>query len=70
VYANHFEVGFSALEFLLDFGQYSPDAGTTLVHTRVVTSPVYAKELLTLLRASIERFETEHGPIEIGGEAP
>jgi hypothetical protein len=69
-YANVFEITFSAREFYLDFAQFSPRTDTTQVHTRIVTGPRYAKDLLILLRASIENFESEHGPIEPGAEAP
>ena len=42
VYANQFEIGFNAFEFLFDFGQvYDEDA--TEAHWRVVTAPAYAK---------------------------
>jgi hypothetical protein len=70
LYANVFEITFSAREFYLDFAQFSPGTATTTVHTRIVTGPRYAKDLLILLRTSIEHFESEHGPIEPGAEAP
>lgn len=38
-YANYFEIGHNAAEFVLDFGQaYSP-AKERRLHTRIVTSP-------------------------------
>ena len=62
-YANFFQTGHNAIEFLIEFGQsYAGDA-RPLLHTRIVTSPAYAKNLLALLSNSIETYESEHGPI-------
>jgi hypothetical protein len=63
-YANYFEVGHNAFEFVFDFGQYHPESESARMHTRVVTGPVYAKLLADLLRDSVQRFEEEHGSIQ------
>ncbi len=62
-YANFFQVGHTAFEFLIDFGQLYPDVRGEQFHTRIVTSPTYAKELLRLLRESIEQYERTYGQI-------
>ncbi|HVQ75962.1 MAG TPA: DUF3467 domain-containing protein [Candidatus Binatia bacterium] len=62
-YANYFEVGHNAVEFLVDCGQFYPDEDAPRVHTRIVTSPVYAKALGEALRQAIERYEAMFGPI-------
>ena len=63
-YANHFEVGFNAFEFLLDFAQdYDSDDSMTLVHTRIVTAPAYAKVFRELLDRTIVEYEAAFGPI-------
>jgi hypothetical protein len=62
-YTNYFEVGHNALEFIVDFGQYHPEATVAQCHTRIVTGPVYAKLLARLLAESIRHHETEHGTI-------
>jgi len=62
-YANYFEVGQNACEFIFDFGQYHPEDDSARMHCRIVTGPAYAKLLAELLRAAIERFEEENGPI-------
>ena len=62
-YANYFEVGHNACEFIFDFGQYHPEDETAHMHSRLVTGPAYAKLLGDLLHAAIERFEKEHGTI-------
>jgi len=64
VYANHFEVGFNAFEFLLDFAQdYYGVEGMTVAHTRIVTAPAYAKLFRGLLDRSIDEYEAAFGPI-------
>ncbi len=62
-YANYFEVGHNAFEFLLDFGQCYPDHQHVRLHTRIVTSPIYAKVLLETLRESLDRYEQTFGTI-------
>jgi Protein of unknown function (DUF3467) len=56
-YANYFQVGHNAFEFLLDFGQFYPESTGVQFHTRIVTGPVYAKALLQILQESIARYE-------------
>ena len=64
VYANHFEVGFNAFEFLLDFAQeYYSVEGMPLAHTRIVTAPAYAKVFRSLLDRSIVEYEAAFGTI-------
>lgn len=63
-YANYFEVGHNAFEFIFDFGQYHPENQGARMHTRIVTGPVYARLLAELLRDAVARFESEHGAIQ------
>jgi len=62
-YANYVRVGHNAFEFLLDFGQFYSE-GRELMHTRIVTSPTYAKVFLDTIRDSIAQYEAAFGPIE------
>jgi hypothetical protein len=62
-YANYFEIGHNAFEFLLDFGQVSPESQRKQFHTRIITGPVYAKALLGILQESIDRYEQAFGAI-------
>jgi hypothetical protein len=64
-YANFFQVGHTAFEFLIDFGQLYPDGTQERLHTRIVTSPTYAQELLRLIRDSIEQYEQTYGKIPV-----
>jgi hypothetical protein len=59
-YANYFEVGHNAFEFLLDFGQIYPeeDSEHMKFHTRIIINPTYAKDLLEILRKSIKEYES------------
>jgi hypothetical protein len=62
-YANFIVVGHNAFEFVFDFGQLYQDKNPAHMHTRIVTTPVYAKAMLEAIRGSIERFEAMHGSI-------
>ena len=62
-YANYFQVGHNAFEFLLDFGQSYLEGGSARYHTRIVTSTAYAKTLLVILQGSIDRYEQNFGGI-------
>lgn len=62
-YANSFRVGYNAYEILIEFGQAYEDESNTRMHTRIVTSPNYAKELLKTLMASINSYEAQFGTI-------
>lgn len=71
-YANHFHVGHNAFEVVLDFGQqYSPGEGGEgrhpRMHTRVVTTPVYARELQQLLESALDDYERKFAPIPARG---
>jgi hypothetical protein len=63
-YTNYFKVGHNAFEFLLDFGQFYPENERAQLHTRIITSPSYAKALLETLQKSIDRFEQTFGTIQ------
>lgn len=62
-YANYFEVGHNAFEFLIDAGQVEPQSGDVQLLSRTALSPVHAKLLARLLNQSIARFERDHHEI-------
>ena len=67
-YANFLKVGYTEHEFLLDFGQSFGQEEPQL-HTRIVTTPAYAKALSRTLHESVEQYEARYGPIpDIGAE--
>jgi hypothetical protein len=65
-YANYFNVGHNALEFVLDFGQHYSENEEAELCTRIITSPAYAKIFMELLLESITKYEMEWGPINQG----
>ncbi len=62
-YANNFKIGHNAFEFVLDFAQFYPGEKEVHPHTRVITSPAYAKALLKTLRESFARYEETYGAV-------
>lgn len=62
-YANYFKVGHNAFEFVFDFGQIYTQGRPAPLHTRIITTPVYAKSLLGLLQESIDQHEQIFGAI-------
>ncbi len=60
-YANYFEVGFNAFEFLLDFSQLYVGEPDSRMQGRIVTSPFYARRLLAVLQGSIRQYEEMYG---------
>jgi hypothetical protein len=64
-YANYFEVGHNAYEFLIDFGQFQPETSDVLLHTRMALGPAHAKLLDQILHDAVAKYEDEHGSIVI-----
>lgn len=62
-YANYFEVGHNAFEFLIDIGQVEPQSGDIRFTSRIAISPVHAKLLSELLGAAVAQFESAYHPI-------
>jgi hypothetical protein len=59
-YANYVEVGHTAFEFVIDFGQRYTDKQAAC-HTRIVTSPVYAHAFLATLGKSLDEHAVRFG---------
>jgi hypothetical protein len=62
-YANAFKVGYNAFEFLLDFGQATPSGDGARFHSRIITSPAFAKAFLETLQESVDEYEKAFGVI-------
>lgn len=63
-YANYFIVGHNAFEFIIDFGQsYEGNTEWQTIHSRIITSPFYAKGLLKTLQDAIVLYEAKFGRI-------
>jgi hypothetical protein len=69
-YANYFEIGNNAFEFLLDFGQTYCDEPGSKMHSRIIVNPLYAKMLLEVLQQSVAQYEQMFGRVatEAGAE--
>lgn len=70
IYTNLALLTHSETEFILDFIFIQPQAPKTKVLTRLVTSPVHAKRLLTALSENIDKYEARFGAISAGEPAP
>lgn len=57
-------------EFFLDFGRIVPNRAEMRVVSRVILSPVHAKQLATALVENIKRYEQQHGAIPVPPPPP
>jgi Protein of unknown function (DUF3467) len=67
-YANYLKIGQNAFEFLFDFGQFYRDGEEPYFHTRIITSPVYAKAFLKVLKDCVKEYERTFSVIPDGEE--
>jgi hypothetical protein len=65
-YANFLKIGQNAFEFVFDFGQHYLDDQEETFHTRIITTPAYAKAFFRVLSDCIERHEEDFGMIPEG----
>ena len=61
-YANYFKAGNNAFEVILEFGQFYEGDPQPRMHTRIVTTPAYAKTFLEILTEVLSRYENLFGP--------
>jgi hypothetical protein len=64
-YANAFQIGHNAFEFLLEFGQQD-----ARIHTRIYVSPQHARMFAELLIESLNNYEITYGSMQIVREKP
>jgi hypothetical protein len=67
VYSNMVQIGHTREEFVLDFMNVYPPAGT--LNSRVIMSPSHIKRVLTALEDNLKKYEAQFGKIE-AGQAP
>ncbi len=58
-YANFFQIGHNASEFLIEFGQQ--EAGETVFHTRIYVCAEQARILADLMTSTLEQHERIFG---------
>tara|TARA_B100000427_G_scaffold317449_1_gene313550 strand:- start:380 stop:694 length:315 start_codon:yes stop_codon:yes gene_type:complete len=63
-YVNLPIIGFSQAEFILDFIKIIPGIPKADVKSRMIMSPMHAKNLLLLLNAKIKEYEKQFGKIQ------
>jgi hypothetical protein len=61
-YANYFKVGYNAVEFVIDYGQFFNGDDETALCGRIITSPSYVRCLIDTLSDAMIDFERKHGP--------
>ena len=65
-YANYFNAGHNAFEVILEFAQFYEGDSEPRVHTRIITSPAYARTFMEVLKDSLDRYESVYGKIGSG----
>lgn len=70
IYANFANIIHNPAEFVLDFGRVVPGRQDVRILSRVLTSPVHAKQLLKALAQNIEIYEKSFGTIRTDFEPP
>ena len=68
-YSNLAIISHSRSEFVLDFAAMLPGLPKPEVQSRIVMTPEHAKRLMGALADNISRYESQFGPIAIGGAA-
>lgn len=64
-YTNYFQVGHNSAEVILDCGCFYVEEAGPIIHTRIATTPVYAKALLDTLQDAIRTYERDFGEIRV-----
>ncbi|MFI5119257.1 MAG: DUF3467 domain-containing protein [Thermoanaerobaculia bacterium] len=70
VYVNFANIIHNPAEFVLDFGRVVPGRTDVRVLSRVLTTPVHAKQLLNALSQNVALYEKTFGAIRTDFEAP
>jgi hypothetical protein len=69
-YVNFANIVHNPAEFVLDFGRVVPGRSDVRVLSRVLTTPVHAKQLLNALAQNVALYEKSFGTIRTDFEAP
>jgi hypothetical protein len=64
-YANVAQIVFSPAEFVFDFGRAVPGRTGFKIISRIITTPLHAKQFLLTLSENVSRFEEQFGEIKI-----
>ena len=69
-YSNLAIITHSHSEFILDFATMLPGLPKPEVNNRIIMTPEHAKRLFLALQDNINKYESQFGPISLGGEQP
>jgi hypothetical protein len=69
VYANLALISHSNSEVIIDFARALPGLPKAKVHARIILTPHNAKALHRALGDNLAKFEAQHGPIQLSGDA-
>jgi hypothetical protein len=64
-YSNVAQIVFSPAEFVFDFGRAVPGRAGFKIISRIITTPLHAKQLLATLTENVTRFEEQFGEIKM-----
>ena len=67
-YSNYARISHTKEEFVLDFMMITPPIGS--VTARVIMSPGHSKRLLSALKANLDKYEGNFGPVTEAAEPP
>jgi hypothetical protein len=70
IYVNFANIIHNPAEFVLDFGRVVPGRNDVRVLSRILTTPIHAKQLLAALAQNVTLYEKTFGPIRTDFEAP
>lgn len=69
-YINFANIIHSPSEFVVDLGRVVPGKTDVKVYSRVIMTPLHAKQLLEALGHNISLFEQKYGEIRLDGAQP
>ena len=70
VYANLVNIIHNPAEFIFDFARAVPGRNDVRILSRILTTPVHAKQLLNALAQNVSLYEKSFGPIRTEFDAP
>ena len=70
VYANFVNIIHNPAEFVFDFARVVPGRADVRILSRIMTTPVHAKQLLNALAQNIAIYEKNFGAIRVDFEPP
>ena len=67
-YSNLAIITHSHSEFIIDFATMLPGIPKPEVSNRIIMTPEHAKRLFLALQDNLNKYESQHGQITLGGE--